>query len=39
MDGKLRQRPETFTGVQDLKMPFSSSNCSNNGEVRICPVA
>ena len=33
MDGKLRHRPKTFMGVQDLKRPFSSPNCSNNGEV------
>jgi len=25
-------------GVQDLKVPFSSSNGSNNSEVRICPA-
>jgi len=39
MDGKLRHRPKTFMGVQDLKRPFSSPNWSNNGEVRICPAA
>jgi hypothetical protein len=39
MDGKLRHRPKTFMEVQDLKRPFSSQNCSNNGEVRICPAA
>jgi hypothetical protein len=26
-------------GVQDSILPFSSSNLSNNGEVRICPAA
>ena len=25
-------------GVQDLKVPLSSSNGSNNGEVGICPA-
>ena len=39
MDGKLRHRPKTFMGVQDLKRPFSSLNYSNNREVRICPTA
>jgi len=39
MDEKLRNKPKTFIGVQDLKRPFSSPNCSNNGEVRICPAA
>ena len=39
IDGKLRHRPTTFMGVQDLKRPFSSPNCSNNEEVRICPTA
>jgi hypothetical protein len=39
MDGKLRHRPKNFMGVQDLKRPFSSPNCSNNKEVRICPAA
>jgi hypothetical protein len=38
MYGKLRHRPKTFMIVQDLKVPFSSSNGSNNGEVRICPT-
>jgi len=38
MDGKLRYRPKTFMGVQDLKRPFSSPNYSNNGEIRICPA-
>jgi hypothetical protein len=33
MDGKLKHRPTTFMGVQDLKRPFSSSNYSNNKEV------
>ena len=27
MDGKIRHRPKTFMGVQDLKRLFSSSNC------------
>jgi len=39
MDGKVRHRPATFMGAQNLTKPFSSSNCSNNEEVRICPVA
>jgi len=26
-------------GAQDLIRPFSSPNCSNNEEVRICPAA
>jgi len=39
MDGKLRHRPTTFMGVQDLTRPFSSPNCSNNEEVRICPAS
>ena len=39
MDEKLRHRPKTFMGVQDLKVPLSSSNGSNNGEVGICPTA
>jgi len=39
MDGKVRHRPTTFMGVQDLTRSFSSPNCSNNEEVRICPVA
>jgi len=39
MDGKLIDRPTTFMGVQDLTRPFSSPNCSNNEEVRICPAA
>jgi hypothetical protein len=39
MYGKLRHRPKTFMGVQDLKVPFFGSNGSNNGEVRICPAA
>ena len=39
MDRKLRHRPKTFMRVQDLKMSFSSSNGSNNGEVEICPAA
>ena len=38
MYGKLRHRPKTFTRVQDSKGPFSSSNYSNNREVRICPA-
>jgi hypothetical protein len=39
MDGKLRLRPKTFMGVQDLKRPFSSPNYSNNREVQICHAA
>jgi hypothetical protein len=39
MDGKVRHRPTTFMGAQDLTRPFSSPNCSNNEEVRICPAA
>jgi hypothetical protein len=39
MDGKLRHRPKTFMRVRDSKRPFSSSNCSNKREVRICPAA
>jgi hypothetical protein len=39
MDGKLRHKPKIFMGVQDLKRPFSSPNCSNKGEVQICPAA
>jgi hypothetical protein len=39
MDGKLRHRPKTFVGVQDLKRSFSSPNCSKNREVLICPTA
>jgi hypothetical protein len=39
MDGKVRHRPTTFMGAQDLTRLFSSSNCSNNEEVRICPAA
>jgi hypothetical protein len=39
MDGKIRHRPTTFMGVQDLTRPFSSPNCSNTEEVRICPTA
>jgi hypothetical protein len=38
MYGKLRHRPKTFMRVQDLKVPFSSSNGSNNGEVGIFPA-
>jgi hypothetical protein len=33
MDGKLRNMPKTFMGVQDLKRSFSSPNYSNNGEI------
>jgi len=33
MDGKLRHRPTTFMGAQDLTRPFSSLNYSNNEEV------
>jgi hypothetical protein len=39
LDEKLRHRPKTFMRVQDSKRSFSSSNCSNKGEVRICPAA
>jgi len=39
MDRKVRHRPTTFMGDQDLTRPFASSNCSNNEEVRICPAA
>jgi len=39
MDGKVRHRPATFMRAQDLTRPFSSPNCSNNKEVRICPAA
>jgi len=39
MYGKLRHRPKTVMRIQDLKVPFSSSNGSNNGEVGICPAA
>jgi len=39
MDGKVRHRPTTLMGVQDLTRPFSSPNCSNNEEVGICPTA
>jgi len=39
MNGKIRQRPATFMWSPNLKRPFSSPNCSNNGEVRICPAA
>jgi len=39
MYGKRRHRPKTFMRVQDLKVPFSSSNGSNNGEVIIYPAA
>ena len=38
MDIKLRHRPKTFMRVQDSKGPFSSSNYSNNREVRIYPA-
>jgi len=33
MDGKVSNGPTTFMGAQDLKMPFSSPNYSNNEEV------
>jgi hypothetical protein len=33
MDGKVRHRPTTFMGAQDLKRLFSSPNYSNNEEV------
>jgi len=39
MDGKVRHKPTNFMGAQDLTRPFSSSNCSNNEEVRIYPAA
>jgi hypothetical protein len=39
MYGKLRYKPKTFMRVRDSKGPFSSSNCSNNGEVKICHAA
>jgi len=39
IDGKLRHRTKTFMRVQDLILPFSSSNLSNNGEVGTCPAA
>jgi hypothetical protein len=39
MEGKLRHRPKTFMRVQDSKLPFASSNCSNKREVGICPAA
>jgi hypothetical protein len=39
MDRKIRHGPKTFMRVQDSKGPFSSSNCSNNREVGICPAA
>jgi len=39
MDGKVRHRPTTFMGAQDLTRSFSSPNCSNNEEVRISPAA
>ena len=38
MDGKVRHRHTTFMGAQDLTRPFSSLNCRNNEEVRICPA-
>ena len=28
MDGKVRHRPTTFMGAQDLTWPFSSPNCT-----------
>ena len=39
MDRKLRHRPKTFIKSPRFKRTFSSSNCSNNREVRIYPVA
>jgi hypothetical protein len=39
MDGKVRHRPTTFMGAQDLTRPFSSPNCSTKKEVRIYPAA
>jgi hypothetical protein len=38
MDGKLRHRPTTFMGVQDLTRSFLNPKYSNNEEVRICPA-
>jgi hypothetical protein len=38
MDGKIRHKPTTFMGAQDLIRPFSSPNYSNNEEARICPA-
>jgi len=38
MDGNLRHRPNTFMKSPSI-LPFSSSNLSNNGEVRTCSVA
>jgi hypothetical protein len=39
MARKLRHRPKTFIGIQDLILLPGSPNVSNNGEVRICPAA
>jgi len=39
MYGKLRHRPKTFMKSPGFKVPFSSTNGSNNGEVRIYPAA
>jgi len=39
MARKLRHRPKTFIGVQDLILLFGSPNLSNNGEVKICLAA
>jgi len=39
MDGKVKHRPTTFIGVQNLTRPFSSPNYSNNEEVQICFAA
>ena len=39
MDGKIRHRPTTFIGVQDLKRLFSSPNYSTNEKVRIYSAA
>jgi len=39
MDRKLIRRPKIFMRVQDSKGQFSSSNCSNNKEVGMCPAA
>ena len=38
MAGKLRDRPKTFMKSLRFKRTVSSSNCSNNREVRICPT-
>jgi hypothetical protein len=38
MDRKLRHRPKTFMKSPRFKRTVSSSNCSNNREVGICPT-